>query len=156
MTHNGEGRILNVGRKTRLISPALRRALTHRDHGCRFPGCGLRFCDAHHVKHWAEGGETRLDNLVLLCRRHHRCVHEEGYRVERGVDGEFRFFRPDGPEIPQAPVLPDVSDRGLAALASTLGEAGVDLDRMPFEPGWDGSALNLAWAVDALRPRGHG
>ena len=76
-----DGSILDVGRKTRTIPPALRRALESRDRGCRFPGCGLRFTDAHHVRHWADGGETKLDNLVLLCRFHHRLVHEEGYTV---------------------------------------------------------------------------
>ncbi len=67
MTHDDTGRVLDVGRKTRAVSPALRRALEYRDGGCRFPGCGLTFCDAHHVEHWADGGETKLDNLVLLC-----------------------------------------------------------------------------------------
>ena len=103
MTHDHEGGILDVGRKTRVISPALRRALTYRDGGCRFPGCGLKFCDAHHVKHWADGGETNLHNTLLVCRTHHRYVHEEGYRVERTEDGVFRFFRPDGQEVPEVP-----------------------------------------------------
>jgi hypothetical protein len=88
MTHGPDGSVLDVGRKTRTVPPAIRRALDHRDGGCRFPGCGLRFCDAHHVKHWADGGETRLGNLVLLCRRHHRAVHEEGFRVEIVTDAE--------------------------------------------------------------------
>jgi len=74
--------VLDVGRRTRTIPPALRRALEVRDRGCRFPGCGLRFTDGHHVKHWADGGETKLDNLILLCRLHHRLVHEGGWRVE--------------------------------------------------------------------------
>ena len=64
-----DGAILDVGRKTRTIPPALRRALQTRDRQCRFPGCHARRCDAHHVQHWADGGATRLDNLVLLCRR---------------------------------------------------------------------------------------
>jgi hypothetical protein len=80
-------RILDVGRKTRTIPPALRRALEARDRGCRFPGCGLRFTDAHHIRHWADGGETRLGNLVLLCRFHHRLVHEEGFRVHAPTGG---------------------------------------------------------------------
>jgi hypothetical protein len=67
MTH-GDGSVLDVGRRTRTVPPALRRALAHRDQGCRFPGCGLRLCDAHHVEHWADGGATRLDNLIQLCR----------------------------------------------------------------------------------------
>jgi len=68
MRHGANGAILDVGRRTRTIPPALRRALAHRDGGCRFPGCNLTFCDAHHVEHWADGGETKLDNLVQLCR----------------------------------------------------------------------------------------
>jgi hypothetical protein len=61
----------------------MQRALRARDRGCRFPGCdNRRFVDAHHVRHWAHGGETSLDNLILLCRRHHRAVHEGGYRVD--------------------------------------------------------------------------
>jgi 5-methylcytosine-specific restriction endonuclease McrA len=87
MTHGPDGRLLSVGRRTRTIPPSLRRALNHRDAGCRFPGCGLRFCDAHHVKHLADGGETRLDNLVLLCRRHHRTVRGEGFRWSSRTPG---------------------------------------------------------------------
>ena len=68
MKHGTGGEILDVGRRTRTISPALRRALAARDRQCRFPGCQNRRCDSHHVQHWADGGATRLDNLVLLCR----------------------------------------------------------------------------------------
>jgi hypothetical protein len=65
--------------------------------GCRFPGCSAtRFVDAHHIHHWADGGETRLDNLVLLCRRHHRLLHEGGYSIDSRPTGEIRFSRPDG------------------------------------------------------------
>ena len=84
MCHARDGTALDVGRKTRTISPAIRRALTARDRRCRFPGCSYRHCDAHHVRHWAAGGATRLDNLVLLCRRHHRSVHEEGFKIWPG------------------------------------------------------------------------
>ena len=151
MTHDSEGNILDVGRKTRIISPALRRALDHRDQGCRFPGCGVKFCDAHHVRHWARGGETSLDNLVLLCRKHHRCLHEEGFGMERGPDGRFRFLRPDGRPIDDAPRLPAVPDDALAALAGSLIEAGVDPEELGGHPEWDGGGLDLAWAVDGLR-----
>ena len=67
MEHGPGGTIFDVGRRTRTIPPALRRALEARDRGCRFPGCGLRFTDGHHVKHWADGGETSLGNCLLLC-----------------------------------------------------------------------------------------
>jgi uncharacterized protein DUF222/HNH endonuclease len=88
---NGEA--LNVGRKTRTIPPAIRRALFSRDKdGCRFPGCTNRhYVDGHHIKHWANGGETRLSNLVVLCRFHHRLVHEGGVDVQVLDDGALRF-----------------------------------------------------------------
>ena len=108
------GSTLDIGRKTRTIPPPLRRALEARDRGCRFPGCGLRFTDAHHVRHWADGGETKLENLVLLCRFHHRLVHEEGYKVHfpRGqrpyfLDPRMRLLPdvpPPPPHLPSEPV----------------------------------------------------
>lgn len=98
-----DGSPLHVGRRTRTISPALRRALRSRDGGCRFPGCTQRrFVDGHHIRHWAHGGETDLPNLVQLCRRHHRLVHEGGFTLERCGDG-LRFRRPNGEVIPAVP-----------------------------------------------------
>lgn len=98
-THKGEP--LSIGRKSRTIPPAIRRALHRRDRGCRFPGCTCtRFVDAHHIHHWADGGETKMDNLVLLCRRHHRLVHEEGYGITTTANGDFRFTMPDGRVLP--------------------------------------------------------
>ncbi len=114
VSHSSDGSVLGAGRRTRTISPALRRALEVRDRGCRFPGCGLRFTDAHHVRHWADGGETSLGNLLLLCSYHHRLVHEEGWKVEwwgmgfpAFVDprGQVNFNpRPPAPELPPDPV----------------------------------------------------
>jgi hypothetical protein len=109
------GPVLNVGRRTRTISPALRRALEIRDRGCRFPGCGLRFTEAHHVVHWADGGETSLDNTLLLCRHHHRLVHEGGWIIEWWGTGRPAFRDPQGsvhlagrgrppPRLPDQPV----------------------------------------------------
>ena len=107
---NGEP--LSVGRRTRSIPPAVRRALSNRDRGCRFPGCpATQRLHGHHVKHWAEGGETSLDNLVLLCPTHHRLVHEGGFDVQRLDDGAFRFTNPYGlaikPPKRQATSSPD-------------------------------------------------
>jgi hypothetical protein len=106
---NDRGEPLDVGRKTRTIPPAIRRALRSRDAGCCFPGCTFRrHLDAHHIEHWADGGETKLDNLVSLCRWHHRLVHEGGISVERLPFGAWRFTRPDGSEfeLPGAPPRP--------------------------------------------------
>jgi hypothetical protein len=102
------GRTLDLGRRQRVVSPALRTALERRDRGCRFPGCDRRHdLHAHHVRHWAHGGATDRRNLVLLCRFHHRMVHEEGFAVAR-VDGEdFLFRRPDGVAIPPVPETPE-------------------------------------------------
>ena len=102
-----DGELLSLGRKRRTVSPALRRALETRDRRCRFPGCErTRFVDAHHVQHWSQGGETNLDNLVSLCRRHHRLVHEHGYSVKLGDDGEVQFanqYRIAFPNVPRSP-----------------------------------------------------
>lgn len=97
------GEPVSVGRKTRAIPPAVARALRARDRGCRFPGCHHdRYVDAHHIRHWADGGETSVDNLVLLCRRHHRFVHEGRFRVARR-DGELAFVRSDGRAVGERP-----------------------------------------------------
>ncbi|MFO7587361.1 MAG: DUF222 domain-containing protein [Gemmatimonadota bacterium] len=94
--HGPDGSVLDVGRRTRTVPPALRRALEARDGGCRFPGCGLRFTDAHHVRHWADGGETALGNLLLLCAHHHRLVHEGGWKVAWWAGGRPAFTDPRG------------------------------------------------------------
>jgi len=100
--NNGEP--LSIGRKSRSIPPAIRRALQRRDRGCRFPGCtNNRFVDAHHIVHWADGGETSVENLVLMCGHHHRLVHERGYRIARTTDGAIEFSNPDGAVIPTGP-----------------------------------------------------
>jgi len=96
-----DGEPLSVGRKTRVVPAAIRRALRARDKACTFPGCrNSRFVDAHHVRHWAAGGETRLDNLLLLCSRHHRLVHEGGYRIDKDFQDRWIFRRPDGIAVP--------------------------------------------------------
>ena len=108
ITDDAAGNPLDIGRKKRAVPPAMQRALRSRDGGCRFPGCTHdRFVDAHHIRHWANGGETSLDNLALLCRRHHRQVHEGGFSVARIADGALRFTRPDGRVIAEHPRLPD-------------------------------------------------
>jgi len=94
---DGSSQPLDLGRKTKVVPPALRRAVAVRDGGCAFPGCGRpsSWCDAHHVDHWADGGSTSLVNLVLLCRRHHRLVHHRRFTVEM-TNERPRFFRADG------------------------------------------------------------
>ena len=106
MHHDADGAVLDVGRKTRTVPPSIRRALQVRDRTCRFPGCTARRCDAHHVEHWVDGGPTSLDNLVLLCRRHHRAVHEGGFGLIRYDDGSVTFLRQNGTVLEAAPTLP--------------------------------------------------
>jgi len=102
------GEPLDVGRKHRTVHPSLKRALLARDKCCRYPGCSHdRFVDAHHVKHWADGGETSPANLILLCGAHHRMVHEEGFRIEKNFQGNWLFRRPDGRAIPQGAIYPN-------------------------------------------------
>ena len=101
IVENEEGEPLGVGRKTRTVPTAIKRALRARDKGCLFPGCHhTRFVDAHHIKHWSAGGETSLDNLMLLCSRHHRLVHEGGFSIERDYRNRWFFKRPDGRAVP--------------------------------------------------------
>jgi 5-methylcytosine-specific restriction endonuclease McrA len=123
MRHDADGRVTEVGARTRTIPPALRRALQHRDRGCRFPGCGVRFGQGHHIRHWAHRGPTTLSNLALLCRRHHRAVHEEGYQVERQPEGELLFRGPDGRILPESPPPAAVPADPVEALRAARGAA---------------------------------
>ena len=112
MVHAKDGSMLSVGRRTRTIPRHIRRALEERDRGCRFPGCGCRFTEAHHVKHWADGGETSLRNTLLLCRRHHRAVHEGRVKVSVNGDGTVLFFTPKGRMLVDAPSRPRAARGG--------------------------------------------
>jgi hypothetical protein len=153
MRHDEEGRVLEISARTRTIPPALRRALQHRDRGCRFPGCGLRFTQGHHVRHWARGGPTMLSNLVLLCRRHHRAVHEEGYSVDRQVDGTLQFRRPDGQLLPEAPPPVAVPGDPMHVLEAANGARGLHLHARTVCADWLGEPFDVGWAIDVLHPR---
>jgi Domain of unknown function (DUF222)/HNH endonuclease len=153
MRHDEAGRVLEVGARTRTIPPALRRALHHRDHGCCFPGCTVRFGQGHHLRHWAQGGPTTLSNLALLCRRHHRAVHEEGYRVTREPDGALLFRRPDGRALPDVPAPVAVPDDAVETLRARHASEGLRLHARTACPGWLGERLDVGWAIDVLHPR---
>src|SRR5436190_3000314 len=152
MRHDRDGRVVEVDARTRTIPPALRRALHHRDRGCRFPGCGVRFGQGHHIRHWAHGGPTTLSNLALLCRRHHRAVHEEGYGLDRQPDGELRFRRPDGRPLPEVPRPPEVPDDPVKVIRARHDADGLVLHARTATPGWLGERLDLGWAIDVLHP----
>jgi hypothetical protein len=152
MRHDHHGRLVEVDARTRTIPPALRRALLHRDHTCRFPGCEARVGQGHHIEHWARGGPTTLANLVLLCRRHHRAVHEEGYHVTHGADGALEFRRPDGRPLPHV-LAPPVTPHDPARVLALQHEAiGVQIDPRTACPTWLGERLDLGWALSVLHP----
>ena len=152
MRHDEEGRLLDVGARTRTIPPALRRALHHRDRGCRFPGCGGRFTQGHHIRHWAQGGPTTLSNLALLCRRHHRAVHEEGYEVAREPDGALCFRRPDGRVLPEVPPPVATPADPVNGLRTQHDAQGIRLHAQTLTAGWLGERLDVGWAIDVLHP----
>src|SRR5882672_6584645 len=152
MQHGRNGRVVEVAARTRTIPPALRRALLHRDRGSRFPGCGVRFGQGHHIRHWAQGGPTTLSNLAILCRRHHRAVHEEGYQVDRQRDGELRFRRPDGRVLRDVPCPPQAPTNPVSALRTHNDAAGIALNAWTATPGWLGERLDVGYAIDVLHP----
>ena len=152
MRHDADGRPTEIGARTRTIPPALRRALQHRDGGCRFPGCGLRFTQGHHVRHWAQGGPTTLSNLASLCRRHHRAVHEEGYQVERGEGGALVFRRPNGRLLPDAPPPPAVPADPAEVIRAGHAAQGLHIHPRTACPSWLGERLDVGYAIDVLHP----
>ncbi len=149
-SHEGQHQMqaLSVGRKTRTVPPAIRRALQRRDGGCRFPGCtATRFVDAHHIHHWADGGETSVNNLVLLCSRHHRLVHEGGFDL-RKVDGEFRFTNPQGQVVPNS-----AHGRFCGNVDALLGlnhEFGIRITPKSSQSAWMGENMDDQMAVEGL------
>jgi hypothetical protein len=102
MTETRDGEPLSIGRKSRVVPKGIERAVRARDKNtCRFPGCcNKRFVDIHHIEHWANGGETALGQLMLLCSKHHTLVHEGGFRIDKDFRDHWAFFRPDGIAIP--------------------------------------------------------
>jgi len=153
MRHGKRGHVVAIGARTRTIPPALRRALQHRDRGCRFPGCGVRVAEGHHLQHWAQGGPTTLSNLALLCRRHHRAVHEEGYQAAREPDGSLHFRRPDGLQLPEVPSTSRFVGDPVTELQARHAEQGLQLGPRTAHPDWLGERLDLGWAIDVLHPR---
>jgi hypothetical protein len=107
----------------------------------------------HHIHHWAQGGPTTLSNLSILCRRHHRAVHEEGFQVARGPDGALRFRRPDGHPLPEVPLPAAVPGDPVGELRARHDSDGLRLTARTACPTWLGERLNVGWAIDVLHPR---
>jgi hypothetical protein len=147
IVENEKGEPLSVGRKTRSIPPAIQRALNSRDKGCRFPGCThKKYTDAHHIKHWARGGETKMSNLVTLCRFHHRKVHEGQVVVQVLDDGAIRFVQPNGESFESHThitgdwrQLPAVHER-----------AGIQIDAGTAAPYLHSGSMDYGIAIDYL------
>jgi hypothetical protein len=145
---NEHGEPLDIGRKTRAIPIAIKRALRARDGGCRFPGCThTRFTEGHHIKHWADGGETRLDNLVTLCHFHHHLVHEGGFGIEREPDGKLRFTHPDGHTLNDCRIV-DECFRG--NISAQNRKRGIQIDPRTIDTRWGGERMDYGMAVGAL------
>jgi hypothetical protein len=153
-----DGEPLNVGRKTRIVSASLQRALKSRDGGCRFPGCDrTRFTEAHHVHHWAKGGETKLGNLVTLCSFHHRLVHEGGFGLGVTDGGVFVFTRPDGSRVEPNGSLQwrfrgntSAPQRSVLALCAHNREVGLGIDSETARCGWRGETMDYGLAIEHL------
>ena len=150
-----QGAVLNVGRRTRAIPTAIRRALSIRDQGCRFPGCGnQRYLHGHHVKHWLHGGPTSLDNLALLCSFHHRQVHEGGFAFQLKSDGDVEVRTAAGVLLPAQPEL--AADPGAVEWQGGWGnwtgnpDSDEDLDEWTATPTWGGERVDYAEIVGSL------
>jgi len=149
ITESEHGVPLSVERKRRTIAGALRRALYRRDSTCTFPGCTHRiFLEGHHIKHWADGGETSLNNTALLCSFHHRYVHEYGYEIELGPDQRPQFRDPYGRVVTAAPPRPDVEDLGWPRIQAMNAPLGIDADTIACQ--WDGQPVDYGTIVGHL------
>ena len=154
IARGADGSVLGVGRRRRTVGWRLRKALDARDGGCRFPGCGSSLrTHAHHITHWAHGGETAMDNLVLLCPFHHRAVHEGGWRVEMDERGVPSFFNPLGVRMPLVPEPPDITDLlpEVCLGGRSGGHCGDCPCRHPIHRTW-GWHAGTAGAASAPRP----
>jgi len=150
--HDGEA--LTIGRRARSIPPAIRRALRLRDHGCAFPGCThTRFLHAHHLRHWLHGGDTSLDNLVMLCSFHHHLVHEGGWRITADADKTFLFHPAGGSPLAAVPPREHVGS-SVEWLRDWAEENDLDLGPETNAPRWDGKSPDYEWAVSELLEAG--
>jgi hypothetical protein len=145
----GDGEALNIGRRARSIPPAIRRALMLRDRGCAFPGCThTAFLHGHHIEHWLHGGETSLENLVMLCTTHHHLVHEGGWTVTAGSDGSFTFHSPIGRPLALEPR--ELAEDSRDWLREWAYRRKLDLGPQVNMPQWGGKHPDYALAVECL------
>jgi hypothetical protein len=148
-----KGNVLNIGRRSRILPSAIKRALDIRDEGCRFPGCGCtRYVDAHHIKHWVDGGETSLGNLITLCRFHHRQLHLGEFSITLD-GGEFIFSNRRGIEILPTfrPQFPD--QENVSAEILELETIRPEISAETCKTKWAGESLDMDLAIQALLTR---
>ena len=148
-----DGNVLNIGRRTRTVPANIGRALAIRDKTCRFPGCcESRYVDAHHIRHWADGGETSLANLVTLCRYHHRQLHNGGFTIgveQRGQGQQLVFSTPSGRSI-ETSIFPQFAHISAETSVQALRNAAPDIHAETCVTRWRGEACDYGMAVDAL------
>ncbi len=146
---NKHGQVLNIGRKSRIIPSSIKRALDQRDKTCRVPGCcNSKYLDAHHIKHWADGGETSLDNLVHLCRHHHTQLHQGLFTI----DTHMLFSTPSGKQL-KANFFPQFSEQSLATAEQALCNAAPSVDSKTCVTRWSGENCDYDVAMDVLLQR---
>ena len=156
MLEDEQGRVLNIGRRARTVPASIARALAARDKTCRFPGCcESRYVDAHHIQHWADGGETSLDNLVTLCRYHHRQLHERafGIRVDKSsAEPSLIFSTPSGSTI-QASFFPQFPGVSAETFSGCLSRLAPEVDAETCVTKWLGEDCDYGMAVEGLWSR---
>jgi hypothetical protein len=149
VVEDAHGVPLSVGRKRRTIAGSIKRALLKRDTTCAYPGCENRiFLEGHHIRHWADGGETALDNACLLCSHHHRFVHKYGYHIELGADDQVLFRDPRGRLVASVPAHPADPDLGWPRIRAANQPLEIDADTPACE--WDGTPMRYGLVVDQL------
>jgi hypothetical protein len=146
VTEGDDGDVLSVGRRSRQIPRGIALAVKIRDRGCRYPSCHQqKYCDAHHIEHWADGGETSVENLISLCRLHHGLLHQGKYRIERqGKDVIFindhgqRLFRAFHPQFPGNPSPVEAR----AQIEARHRQLGLNIDETTATPAWRGEVFD--------------
>lgn len=146
---DSHGQPLSVGRKTRAIPAPIKRALNVRDRTCSFPGCSnRRFLEGHHIRHWADGGETSLPNLLHLCSRHHHFVHEQGYQIVIDDHGKPCFLDPAGRPVVASPLRPQPTNAGWPTIRAA--NESLSLDAKTGACKWAGEDVNYTYAIDVI------
>jgi hypothetical protein len=155
---NDKGQVLNIGRRARTVPPSIKRALDLRDKTCRVPGCcNTRYLDAHHIQHWSDGGETSLDNLVHLCRHHHRQLHQGLFNIHVQKAGAYEeahmvFSTADGKQL-KASLFPQFSGQSVITAGGALLDAAPKVNSKTCVTRWTGENCEYPVAMEVLLQR---